>query len=479
MYFVRESRVHYIILATLFVALFFVGTWHLSASPATWFDEGINVGIARSALLHGVYSLEVGPNEFVTERQFLVTTNYPVLLPVATSLKLFGQNLFAARLPMVLFLLLFALVAYLLVKRLYGSDASLLTLALLVSFVPLYGNGKAVLGEVPGLFFLLAGLWCLPSTLHARKVCLAGFLFGLCIATKPYFLLLIPAVLCGEYMTSTTRREFLQRIGYGALGAFLPLAVWMWTILPAVSWADVVSTFGYYSNSYATDGFGYLVASNLMRFISETTPLHFLLLFVISVLGMWFNKKRGGLLRKEEVILIILIVLTAVWYLKTPGWYRYFFPAHVLLFVLFPGALLRIFTRKIAIGVAVGLVVVQSTMLIGKRNDPLYNSTESAVFSGEVLSRTERDASILVVNNPSIAFLLSGRAVYQYLQINPERYFGRNVLHDQSLVPYRYIIFDDQSVVTDIPDLRQTLDARYEKLFEFGHGILYKHKSGV
>ena len=107
-----------LILIILFLLLFFLGTWQLSNSPATWFDEGINLEIAKSLINHGIYSLEVGPGEFVETRQFLITSNYPVLLPVALSLKFFGINLAAARLPMVLFLIAFALAAYFLVKKL-------------------------------------------------------------------------------------------------------------------------------------------------------------------------------------------------------------------------------------------------------------------------------------------------------------------------------------------------------------------------
>ena len=87
-----------ILVFALFIALLAISFWRLPYSPATWYDEGINAGIAKSLIQDNVYSLKVGPGEFVETRQFLITTNYPVLIPVALSLKFFGINFFAARL---------------------------------------------------------------------------------------------------------------------------------------------------------------------------------------------------------------------------------------------------------------------------------------------------------------------------------------------------------------------------------------------
>ena len=61
--------------------IFFLGVlvYGFPNSPSPWFDEGINLGIARSWVEHGVYSMQVGPNEFAQERYLLITTNYPLL----------------------------------------------------------------------------------------------------------------------------------------------------------------------------------------------------------------------------------------------------------------------------------------------------------------------------------------------------------------------------------------------------------------
>lgn len=103
------TKYFYVWLTITVVVFAYLVTWNIAESPATWFDEGINMGIAKSLVQNGVYSLQVGPDSFVSERPFLITTNYPVLLPVAGALWLFDNSLLSARLPMVIFLFAFGL----------------------------------------------------------------------------------------------------------------------------------------------------------------------------------------------------------------------------------------------------------------------------------------------------------------------------------------------------------------------------------
>ena len=314
----------------LFFLLLFIGFWRLSYSPATWYDEGINAGIAKSLVQDGVFSLKVAPDEFVETRQFLITTNYPVLIPVALSLKFFGVNFAAARLPMIIYLFLFALVAYIATRKWYGEDAALATLALIVFFLPFYGNGKSVLGEVAGLFFLVAGLLFLENN-NLKKIFLAGLFLGLSVATKPFFLLVLPALFVGEvYRCFVKEKRKLPEYFYLGLGLVVPILIWFWTINPNLNFGNIVTAFQYYSNSYAdkTNIFE-LVFSNLKRFFSETTPLHFAVLFAVSSV-MLIRGLYKKIISVPELVLFVFVCLNFLWYLKTPGWYRYFFPAEII-----------------------------------------------------------------------------------------------------------------------------------------------------
>lgn len=462
----------------IFMLLLF-STWKLSASPATWFDEGINVSIAQSLAQNGVYDLAVGQGRYVLMKQFLITTNYPVLLPVALSLKLFGMNLAAARVPMVIFLFLFALIAYALVKKMYSEPAALWSLALIVSFVPFYGNGKDVLGEVPGLFFLLAGLLALSYEWNWKRLIGAGFLFGLSIATKPFFLLLLPAIFIGELHAQSWNllsAEFWKRIGALGSGAAIPIAGWFFTILPNASVSGIVTMMSYYSNSYASTDIGKLIISNAFRFVTETTPLHFLFLAALTAAAVLVRRKRGVRIAESEVILFAFILLNFLWYLKTPGWYRYFFPSHILLFLFFPQALMTLFNRKVVLAALGSLFIIQTGYLLANSNDPLYNSDEAIRFSNYAMENTESNAKILVVNGPSVAFLLNGRQISQYLQINPMLFFGDDKMIADNQAIYDYIIVNRPVENILMPNFKNNLSAGYALANEMGHFMLYRKK---
>lgn len=452
---------HNLILFALFFMLLLFGTWRLPQSPATWFDEGINLGIAKSLINHGVYSLEIGPEKFIENRQFLITSNYPVLLPVALSLKLFGFNLTAARALMVLFLFLFTLAAYFLVKKLYGTAAAIMGVALIASFTPFYGNGKAVLGEIPGLFYFLCALLLLTPELNFKKLFFAGLLAGLSAATKPFFLIVPAAILVGEVVC----QKSIKRIAALALGGALPIIVWLYTILPSFSFAGLFSVAAYYSNSYASTNFGSLIFANFMRFFTESTPIHFLVLFLVSAMFILWKKKRGENIKEVEIILAVFILLTLAFYLKTPGWYRYFFPAHMILFLIFPAALISLFNKKMAATIVVFLFLVQTVYTINQRNTSLYYSNEAEVFSKYVMTSTKPEDKIFIINAPSATFLIDGRQVYQYLQINPMLFFDGH-----SLETFPYIGLQGAAP----SKFEEILESHYKIQRQVGHYSLYR-----
>lgn len=464
-----------VLVFVLFAILLSISLWRLSYSPATWYDEGINAGIARSLIQDNVFSLKIAPGEYVETRQFLITTNYPVLLPVALSLKFFGVSFTAARLPLVVYLCLFALVAYIATRKWYGDNAALATLALIVFFLPFYGNGKSVLGEVAGLFFLLAGLLFLENH-NLKKIFLAGLFLGLSVATKPFFLLVLPALFVGEvYRFFVKEKRKLPEYFILGLGLSGPILIWFLTINPNFNFSNILTAFQYYSNSYAdkTNIFE-LIFSNLKRFFTETTPLHFFVMFVVSAVMI-----VRGLYKKSinvsEMILFVFVILNFLWYLKTPGWYRYFFPAHLLLFLFFPAGLNKILSKRFFIIIILFFLAIQSFLLVSKHNEPLYYSTEVQDFVEYTYQQMEVNDSILVVNSPSVAFLLVNRSVSQYVRINPQLVFApNNILKNQEFIDQKYIAVG--TLNNEDVDVKKILDEKYERINSIGHYTLYKFK---
>ena len=181
----------------LFALVFFYASYKLTESPPTWYDEGLYIQVAHSIAERGTQSVQTAPGEFISTG--FVTGGYPFLAPVALSLRIFGDNLFAARLPMIVFILALAVAVFLFMYRLFGRQDALLALLLLATFPLLYGNGKNVLGEVPGLFYItLALLFLWRLELQEFKgiynYLFLGIFTGLAAVTKPIFFFFFLAI---------------------------------------------------------------------------------------------------------------------------------------------------------------------------------------------------------------------------------------------------------------------------------------------
>lgn len=160
---------------------------NLEAYPATWFDEGQYMHVPKALLEHGVYAdwSAEGP------RYYGPTTaaGPTVLLPIAGVFGVLGAGLLQARLVMAGYLLAALALFYLLGTRIYTRSVALLATALLISSrsAATLEWGRQVLGEIPVLAFVLAGLVCWVAALHnrsARFAIASGVLWGLALVTK-------------------------------------------------------------------------------------------------------------------------------------------------------------------------------------------------------------------------------------------------------------------------------------------------------
>lgn len=438
----RSSLHHTALCACL--ALFFAGAllYGFPDSPSPWFDDGIHLNLARTLAEEGVLNLETAPGVFVNEKPLLITTNYPLLLPVALSFKLFGVGLWQAKIVMAGFLIAFVCLAYALARKLYGKESALLAFALLVTFLPLYGNGKSVLGEIPGLVFFLGGLLFVgrgkePARTETDEVhsggwptFFAGFLFGLAAATKSSFLIMLPAVAAGEAYGMWQRRQFnLDRLLLLSIGASIPLIVWVWTLIPQELTAGFLQqVIALYRNPYGAEG---VALPNLLRFVTESTPLHYALLLGTVLVAA--SRRRLAVLSREEVTALVFIGLNLLFYLTTVGWYRYFFPSHALLLVLFSGAAWFLFTRPLLrLALLSGLLLIQLGVFIVNIREPLYHNGAPRQF-GEAASEIIGEREVVVIDNPEIAFFVQSENRRLYLQANPRFVFGQEPFADGRL----------------------------------------------
>ena len=153
-----SAATHWAVAGVLALVVFGTGAFHLESLPPFWFDEGWTTCAARTWVEQGHYGclLQGEPASPV------LSAHFPVVASVAASFRLFGVGVWQARMVGLLYTYGAFLLLYYLADRLYGRKVALATLVLVILF-PLKWQihplivGRQVLGEMPMLFFLLAG----------------------------------------------------------------------------------------------------------------------------------------------------------------------------------------------------------------------------------------------------------------------------------------------------------------------------------
>jgi 4-amino-4-deoxy-L-arabinose transferase-like glycosyltransferase len=232
------------------IACFF-SLYKLTESPPLWYDEGIYDQLAlNSALGHGP-TIQVAPGEFVSGA--FVTGGYPFIRPIAWTFQLFGIGVFQSRIVMAFFIIAALIGFFFLLRALFGTRSALISLALLGSFPMLYGNGKNVLGEIPGLFYLSLFLLAVFQIEKQKfqgilPYILAGISGGLCLSTKPIFFLLggavvVASILCRKHIIFNWRSLIV-----GFISFLIPLGIWVGLQFHATDSATTILQ--YYANPY-------------------------------------------------------------------------------------------------------------------------------------------------------------------------------------------------------------------------------------
>ncbi|MEX5218176.1 MAG: glycosyltransferase family 39 protein [Nitrospira sp.] len=175
-----------LVAVVLAVVVFGSGAIHLESFPPFWFDEGWTTCAARTWVEQGHYGCllqgEPAPP--------LLSAHFPVVASVAASFRIFGVGVWQARLVGLLYTYGAFLLLYHLADRLYGRKTALASLALVILF-PLKWQihplvvGRQVLGEMPMIFFLLAGYACfLNIERHQASLGAAVFCWSIAWMTK-------------------------------------------------------------------------------------------------------------------------------------------------------------------------------------------------------------------------------------------------------------------------------------------------------
>ena len=430
----------------IFIAAIFSATYRLSESPPTWYDEGVIIQSAKVMFAHGESGLQTEPN-FIEHVSFL-TTGYPVTYPIGIVMNYFGFDLTIVRGVMIWYLLGLVIVFYILARSLFGVRTAIISLLLLVSFAPLYGNGKNVLGEVPGLFFLISSfmfvtLWERSVGRMARyySALLAGLTIGLCVATKPTFLVALPAILVAVIFMKKNNLYF-REVSLFIIATLAPITLWMYTqFLPTDSFMDIMR---FYVDPRSLVDMSGTILTNLSRFVSESTPVYFSILFVLWVLSIVVRSRSAGrTISGAEWGALLFVVLTIMAYLRTAGWYRYLFPAFIPMLLFAPNATHTVFDglkdtfqfnlrRGLALTVFVPLVIFQFYQVFFNSFVASYYDSTNTVTLQKYFNALNQGTSVFFYNVPELVQFLKHDNYYEYLSITDSLDVGRAQLEKLS-----------------------------------------------
>ncbi len=471
------------VLAVAAITLLVASTYKLSESPGIWLDEGIYTQLGMNIARVGQQALQVAPDTYV--RNSYISVGYPLLYPLAFSYKMFGIGVLQGREVMVLFILLFALASYWLLRSLFGSWVGAWSILILESFPMLYGNGKSVLGEVPGLFFFIAtliSLWYLEKNEYRdwRWYVAVGLAAGLCVATKPIFFLVIGALFLT--LVVKNRAVSLSWSGFliGLVALMVPILYWIHTQFGA----DITlqSLLSYYSNPYAAQQGYTLILQNATRFFTETTPVYTAMLFIIWAVALLIKRKMSRISSAELSAFFFCLLIIAA-YLRLPGWYRYLFPAPTIALLFLPSALLVVFEylqpkwsflKNYAWLPYAVLVLLFSAQLYQTAHSSYvaqyYTSTRTRDVA-TAFSQLPKGASIFLYDVPELAVLLPTREYYQIVHLSPAIVIGTDQLTNLQKGTVDLVILNSSQYAIDT-----TLFSRYQPLMTVERYQILKRK---
>lgn len=433
----RKSK---IILCLLLCFGAYLSLFKLTESPPVWYDEGIYNQIAISQAVYGQQGIQVAPETLVSSG--FVTGGFPFIFPIAFSLDLFGIGIFQARIVMFIFIVgLFGVIFYL-SKLLFGYKKALVSLLLIVTFPIIYGNGKNVLGEIPGLFYLFSFLVCVHAIVkyeykNVIPYLLAGLFGGLCLATKPIFFLLGGAVIVAAIVHRKSITFNWKYLSFGFIAFLVPIAIWF--NLQFLSSDNTASILGYYANPYGLDNITHVIWNNFTRFFKESSPIYFAFFMLVWITSYVYRWRKGVATTLAESIAFFFSILVSVAYLRTAGWYRYFFVAEVLAIVFFINNIYVIYEidllkrykhllKYAVIGLVVIISLVQSYQLFFTSWVASHYHSNVSYDLHNALKDFDSDTIFYIYDVPEVTIFLPNQKFYQYLQPTPSLDFGREQL---------------------------------------------------
>jgi len=313
------------------LAVYFFLFHNLTRFPIPWFDEGSHLHVPKTLVNYGVYA-DISSEGF---RYYGPTIGVgpTVMLPIAAVFKLFGVGLLQARIVMAMYLLAAIYVFYRLVEYLAGKWIAWVSVALILSSrsVLFLEYGRQLLGEVPGLFFLLLALYLWFSKWNEndwKRLLLIGLFFGLAMITKYQYLLFLAPTLILSWLLDifyykTSRYSNFLVPGMIAAGSF---GIWQLLTLQYLGPSTAMENLALLRASAEGAAFNFNLTQLAANFGELTSRAVYLGALIPALLyGFFVSLPRNRDGQKWSVI-FLLTALNLVWYVVASiGWIRYAF----------------------------------------------------------------------------------------------------------------------------------------------------------
>lgn len=413
------------VLAFLICFTLFFSLYRLTESPPVWYDEGFYFQTAANL---------AGPSEeygmrFSPEKVELISkmsVGYPLIYPLATVFKVFGAGIVVARRFMLVYLIGFILSGYFLAKKLFGKNIALGSLPLLVTFPPLYGNGKAILGEVPGSLYLILALLCVNyafsnrSTRKSLFLVLAGLLIGLSAATKPIFLLGLPAFGLVVLIKFFSKRLSFKDLLMTGVAVLVPILIWIFT---QFNQHDSLATIlGFYANPSEISDISGRVLVNLRGLIDGVGPTYLLMILLVWAVSVLIRRAKKENVFPSESVAFVFSILVFLAYLRTGGFYRYIFPAQIIGLIFLPNSLYTCFDwfsdkiKKYLIVIIITSLSIFGTyqLIFNSWVADFYESKKTAFWTN-YFENFPTKTSLFFYNTPEVSLFDKSKNYYQYL----------------------------------------------------------------
>ena len=458
---IQFARSHFNILGLVLIAGYAVFVFsNLTSYPRLWLDEGFKMQLARNFAETGKVALQFEPGQF----EYSVhnaSTGWPVAVGLGVFFKLFGVSFATARTFAALTLIGFLIAVWLLVKNKWGSLPALLSLLLLITYAPLYANGKMILAELPGLLFLSSAFYFLVTR---YSLLVASVFFGLFAATKLSFAAtFLPALFLGLVWAVWKKQLELKQAIYTFI---IPCLV----ALPTVYMSLAAKIGSQLVNPYGQVSIWQGVFDNLKLFLTHSTLWH--LLFLLLVVGwqalvLWRKGNQNWLI----VTLTSYALLVTGYWLLSPGVFRYLLPLILMLLILLPMALLETgFLGKHGFLLIALLIIAQG----------YHFSTSASISHGSDYLKFEQymrdnpieaNKSVGIINSPFAPVLVPLENTTQFVRIDAITE-GKNVLTTDELPDY--IIYEIDNFDKDVSPYLPTLESKYEKQADFDQILIWK-----